>query len=100
MRAVMVKRLSESRRETKMNQRAAWSGQQDSNLRPEVPKTSALPGCAIPRRRTGHSIHGSDLASKLRTGFYRFLPAEDRVRHAVARRDAELLGRAGDHLEH
>jgi transposase len=26
-----------------------WSGQQDSNLRPEVPKTSALPGCAIPR---------------------------------------------------
>src|SRR5262249_5789553 len=31
---------------------AAWSGQQDSNLRPEVPKTSALPGCAIPRRRT------------------------------------------------
>src|SRR5450631_2491191 len=26
-----------------------WSGQQDSNLRPEVPKTSALPDCAIPR---------------------------------------------------
>ncbi len=26
-----------------------WSGRQDSNLRPEVPKTSALPGCAIPR---------------------------------------------------
>src|ERR1700689_5144856 len=26
-----------------------WSGQQDLNLRPEVPKTSALPGCAIPR---------------------------------------------------
>ncbi len=27
----------------------SWSGQQDLNLRPEVPKTSALPGCAIPR---------------------------------------------------
>jgi hypothetical protein len=29
-----------------------WSGQQDSNLRPEVPKTSALPDCAIPRMET------------------------------------------------
>ena len=27
----------------------SWSGRQDLNLRPEVPKTSALPGCAIPR---------------------------------------------------
>jgi hypothetical protein len=27
-----------------------WSGQQDSNLRPGVPKTPALPGCAIPRQ--------------------------------------------------
>ena len=27
-----------------------WSGQQDLNLRPAVPKTAALPGCAIPRR--------------------------------------------------
>src|SRR5215471_10359572 len=35
-----------------MKEGAAWSGQQDSNLRPELPKTSALPGCAIPRRRT------------------------------------------------
>src|ERR1700761_3887968 len=26
-----------------------WSGQQDLNLRPAVPKTAALPGCAIPR---------------------------------------------------
>src|SRR5262249_62082643 len=34
------------------SQSAAWSGQQDSNLRPEVPKASALPGCAIPRRHT------------------------------------------------
>ena len=27
-----------------------WSGRQDSNLRPTVPKTVALPGCATPRR--------------------------------------------------
>ena len=26
-----------------------WSGQQDLNLRPGVPKTPALPGCAMPR---------------------------------------------------
>ena len=26
-----------------------WSGRQDSNLRPTVPKTVALPGCATPR---------------------------------------------------
>ena len=26
-----------------------WSGRQDSNLRPPVPKTGALPGCATPR---------------------------------------------------
>jgi hypothetical protein len=29
-----------------------WSGQQDLNLRPAVPKTAALPGCAIPRPGT------------------------------------------------
>ena len=28
-----------------------WSGRQDSNLRPSVPKTDALPGCATPRVR-------------------------------------------------
>jgi hypothetical protein len=27
-----------------------WSGREDSNLRPTVPKTVALPGCATPRR--------------------------------------------------
>ena len=30
-------------------QRTIWSGRQDSNLRPPVPKTGALPGCATPR---------------------------------------------------
>jgi hypothetical protein len=33
----------------KSGRNCRWSGQQDLNLRPEVPKTSALPGCAIPR---------------------------------------------------
>src|SRR6185369_3835236 len=31
--------------------REKWSGRQDSNLRPPVPKTGALPGCATPRRK-------------------------------------------------
>ena len=31
-------------------ERGYWSGQQDLNLRPGVPKTPALPGCAIPRQ--------------------------------------------------
>src|SRR6188472_1741141 len=43
---------------------AAWSGQQDLNLRPGVPKTPALPGCAMPRRCRRASIHGSVWASK------------------------------------
>ena len=30
-------------------QPTSWSGRQDSNLRPPVPKTGALPGCATPR---------------------------------------------------
>ncbi len=29
-----------------------WSGREDSNLRPTVPKTVALPGCATPRTRS------------------------------------------------
>jgi hypothetical protein len=29
--------------------RIMWSGRQDSNLRPSVPKTDALPDCATPR---------------------------------------------------
>src|SRR5262249_28811049 len=33
---------------------ARWSGQQDSNLRPAVPKTAALPGCAMPRETGSH----------------------------------------------
>ena len=32
-----------------LSQKHFWSGQLDSNQRPAVPKTAALPGCAIPR---------------------------------------------------
>src|SRR6476659_5002293 len=37
-----------------------WSGQLDSNQRPAVPKTAALPGCAIPR-----SVLGNDVDTRL-----------------------------------
>src|ERR1700731_125462 len=33
-----------------------WSGQLDSNQRPAVPKTAALPGCAIPRFIQGNRV--------------------------------------------
>ncbi len=33
-----------------------WSGRQDLNLRPPVPHTGALPGCATPRPGNQHSI--------------------------------------------
>jgi hypothetical protein len=50
-------RLSESgsihQNRPEQNQGVRWSGQQDSNLRPAVPKTAALPGCAIPRGTRG-----------------------------------------------
>src|SRR5947199_169679 len=48
-------------------ERRGWSGQQDLNLRPGVPKTPALPGCAMPRSyRVAASIHASPCASKPR----------------------------------
>ncbi len=34
-----------------------WSGRQDSNLRPSVPKTDALPGCATPRNVNEDIVH-------------------------------------------
>jgi hypothetical protein len=36
--------------------RGFWSGQLDSNQRPAVPKTAALPGCAIPRITLGNDV--------------------------------------------
>lgn len=39
-----------------------WSGREDSNLRPTVPKTVALPGCATPR--TSDLLPGSRRGGK------------------------------------
>lgn len=52
-----------------------WSGREDSNLRPPVPKTGALPDCATPRR--GISYHGA--AKKATT----FSPAYGRLSAAT-----------------
>ena len=50
-----------------------WSGQQDLNLRPGVPKTPALPGCAMPRRSL----------SKFRQRRYTLPPGPATGRHSV-----------------
>src|ERR1700730_16172608 len=77
-----------------------WSGQQDLNLRPAVPKTAALPGCAIPRRLR-HWIHRSPPQAKQPAAGARSLAfAEDRADHPVARLDAELACRPGDHFQY
>jgi hypothetical protein len=45
----------------------SWSGQLDSNQRPAVPKTAALPGCAIPRYpQNSLSIHAQNACIKQR----------------------------------
>ena len=41
--------LSFPHRLTFKDQLHKWSGREDLNLRPPVPKTGALPGCATPR---------------------------------------------------
>ncbi|VWX56885.1 hypothetical protein SPHINGOR109_10733 [Sphingorhabdus sp. 109] len=56
-------------------QREKWSGRQDLNLRPPVPKTGALPGCATPRRAL--PLGGAFGKSK---GFLRFFFATARKR--------------------
>ncbi len=35
-----------------------WSGRSDSNRRPPVPKTGALPGCATPRKERARKERG------------------------------------------
>src|SRR5689334_13207702 len=90
-----------------------WSGQQDLNLRPGVPKTPALPGCAIPRgtprrlvTRSGPRQQGmitfmeSIDQGELTWSGKCSVTAEDRVRNPVARRYAELPGGACNHFEH
>src|SRR5262249_9704445 len=88
-----------------------WSGQQDLNLRPAVPKTAALPGCAIPRL-SRNWIALSLVASKptacglpaLHLRFTCALPAptlaEKRSRNPVTRGNAKFARGAGDDFEH
>ncbi len=93
------------------------SGQQlDSNQRPAVPKTAALPGCAIPRYfREAPWIHASASLSKAPAqGFPRrdrgpfiqksrqnqkLMAAEQRMGDPVAGLDTVFLRGPGNHLE-
>jgi hypothetical protein len=48
------------------DQHLSWSGQQDSNLRPGVPKTPALPDCAIPRQGPwARNAHAGDVLASI-----------------------------------
>src|SRR3954466_5291776 len=77
-----------------------WSGQLDSNQRPAVPKTAALPGCAIPRScwevtsipRLNRSPQGAKPAPSA--------AIEQRMGHPIAGRDTVFLGGAGNDLQH
>src|ERR1700722_10434050 len=78
-----------------------WAGQQDSTLRPAVPKTAALPGCAIPRRsRLVDTWFAPASQAACRRCVRSLAFAENRTDDPVARLDAELAGRPGDHFEH
>ena len=62
-----------------------WSGRQDSNLRPTVPKTVALPGCATPRLAC--LLTSSQKIGKRKDRFKRAIwPETVRNRHNVDRR--------------
>src|ERR1700682_6122752 len=92
-------RVSESRgKKGKGFQRCFWSGQLDSNQRPAVPKTAALPGCAIPRlswkrpRYTLKTLPARRLAAIS-------MAIKQRMRDAVSGFDPVFLCGAGDHLQ-
>ena len=66
--------------------------------RPALPKTAALPGCAIPRLSwEAMSIQQAPASKPFPAG--RLSPIEQRVGHPVAGLDAVFLRRAGDHLK-
>ena len=60
------------------------SGRQDSNLRPPVPKTGALPGCATPRLcfAKGLSERKKSRGDRIRTCDHLF-PKQERYRAAL-----------------
>src|SRR5271170_6252830 len=75
-----------------------WSGRSDSNRRPRVPKTRALPGCATPRRIApepmGAAMAAQDLAAQI--GLHRLgctdATAQDAVAHPLRRIAEDALG--------
>src|SRR5579872_44194 len=84
-----------------------WSGQLDSNQRPAVPKTAALPGCAIPRsmksrrytlERVPARPPAPDFGGCL--ALSTSVAIEQRMGNAIARGNAVFLGRTADHFEH
>jgi hypothetical protein len=76
-----------------------WSGQLDSNQRPAVPKTAALPGCAIPRlfrKRCRYTLSALPARRPAPVS-----PAvEKRMRYPVSRLDAVFFRSSRDHLQH
>jgi hypothetical protein len=98
-----LNRVSEPRQnyilKGEINQMGIWSGQLDSNQRPAVPKTAALPGCAIPRlsgkrpRYTLKALPARRLAAIS-------MAIKQRMRDAVSGFDPIFLCGAGDHLQH
>ena len=58
---------------------AAWSGREDSNLRPLRPERSALPGCATPRQnQEKQKAKGDCLTSEGRNASHGHRPRLDR----------------------
>src|SRR4051794_2535083 len=74
-----------------------WSGQQDSNLRPAVPKTAALPGCAIPRSVENTCLVRAERSESKALGQGRSTESDDSDPTAGfhPRRGAELHGKLG-----
>ena len=48
-----------------LSQPLSWSGRRDSNSRPTVPKTVALPGCATPRESSAIMLHHCSFEPKI-----------------------------------
>src|SRR5947199_10708341 len=85
-----------------------WSGQPDSNRRPGVPKTPALPGCAMPRQGAAETIRTASITRFAKaqqaapiSGEWAgpSAPLKPRVCDAIAGRQPQLAGGAGDHFE-
>gem|GEM_PF-1966672 len=77
-----------------------WSGREDSNLRPTVPKTVALPGCATPRRglERGHDTR-DPLGDRVMQGAPRGRNGNNRLNGAGSTRPSVHAADAGRRVE-